>query len=120
MKWSVTQDVVPQSVVVRQISHYRTKGWRMPPNTVYVGRGTKYGNPYRVGDDGIPNAETAKWKYLLFLAGGGRYSVMRERVGDVGKLRGKNLACWCAPGEPCHADMLLEIANQTQSAGGPR
>lgn len=27
-------------------------------------------------------------------------------------LRGKNLACWCKPGEPCHADVLLEIANR--------
>ena len=27
-------------------------------------------------------------------------------------LAGKNLACWCKPGEPCHADVLLEIANQ--------
>lgn len=26
-------------------------------------------------------------------------------------LRGKNLACWCRPGQPCHADVLLEIAN---------
>lgn len=30
---------------------------------------------------------------------------------DVSLLRGKNLACWCAPGAPCHADVLLEIAN---------
>jgi hypothetical protein len=30
-------------------------------------------------------------------------------------LRGKNLACWCKPGEPCHADVLLEIANREAS-----
>lgn len=27
------------------------------------------------------------------------------------ELRGKNLACWCKPGDPCHCDVLLEIAN---------
>lgn len=30
---------------------------------------------------------------------------------EIGELRGKNLACWCKPGKPCHADVLLEIAN---------
>jgi hypothetical protein len=34
------------------------------------------------------------------------------RIGQhVHELRGKNLACWCKPGEPCHADVLLELAN---------
>jgi hypothetical protein len=41
----------------------------------------------------------------------------RKRLGyphpmdALGELRGKNLACWCKPGEPCHADVLLELAN---------
>jgi len=30
------------------------------------------------------------------------------------ELRGKNLACWCPIGEPCHADVLLEIANKAE------
>lgn len=32
-------------------------------------------------------------------------------LGALRGLRGKNLACWCKPGEPCHADVLLELAN---------
>jgi hypothetical protein len=31
---------------------------------------------------------------------------------DIRQLRGKNLACWCKPGQPCHADILLELANR--------
>lgn len=37
----------------------------------------------------------------------------------VKELRGKNLACWCKNGEPCHADVLLELAN-APSAPLPR
>lgn len=43
----------------------------------------------------------------------GDYVARGVVVGDiVSNLRGKNLACWCKPGEPCHADVLLEIANR--------
>jgi hypothetical protein len=28
------------------------------------------------------------------------------------ELGGRDLACWCPPGEPCHADVLLEVANR--------
>lgn len=38
---------------------------------------------------------------------------MRDKVRLA--LRGKHLACWCRPGEPCHADVLLEIANKEDS-----
>jgi hypothetical protein len=83
----------------------------MPPNTVYVGRPTIYGNFYRVGKPlGIPgNCETPQEAVELF-----RQSVKNAiRNGwDVSfKLRGKNLACWCPLDQPCHADVLLEIAN---------
>jgi hypothetical protein len=39
-------------------------------------------------------------------------------VDALPELRNKNLACWCKPGEPCHADVLLEIANRPDAAGG--
>lgn len=78
----------------------RTRGWRMPPNTVRVSRPSPYGNyagPTRkhFEDDiaGLSNADRA-----FFM----------DRVAE---LRGKNLACWCALDRPCHADVLLELAN---------
>lgn len=39
-------------VIMERVQRKRTKGWRTPPNTKYVGRGTKFGNPYRVTKDG--------------------------------------------------------------------
>ena len=85
----------------------RVKGWRMPPNTIHVARGSRWGNPYKVGDmphngDNGQTLAEALWAYEhLFLI---------DR--DLSSLRGKNLACWCKPGAPCHADVLLNIANQ--------
>jgi uncharacterized protein DUF4326 len=71
---------------------------------VYVGRPTKWGNPYRIGVDG--NREQVLQKYREYLmANPGIFEDARN------ELRGKNLACWCKPGEDCHADILLEIAN---------
>lgn len=94
----------------KRIQLRRTKGWRLPPNTVVVSRPSKYGNPYRIGFE-VKDAAEAKLRYLGFLAGYG-FPEQRAKIGDVRKLRGKNLACWCPLGRPCHADVLLEIANK--------
>lgn len=105
----------------KRIQRRRVKGWKMPPNTVYVGRPTKWGNPYRPTDylfanaDGTPAPhdcaaarEMALQDFRLWLdvtRGGERmYRAAKE-------LRGKNLACWCPLDQPCHADILLELAN---------
>jgi hypothetical protein len=72
-----------------------------PKGAVYVGRGTVWGNPYVIGKDGDRAQVIDKYR----AACGPRF---RERVKD--QLRGKDLVCWCAP-KPCHADVLLEIAN---------
>lgn len=49
--------------------------------------------------------------------------VAADRSGDrwtmkswISRLRGKNLACWCKPGAPCHADVLLDLANREEPA----
>ncbi len=104
-----------------RVQRRRTKGWRMPPNTVYVGRPTKWGNPYRLtaykfaDADGQPApydkraaVEMAVRDYEMALHTG----VLNVSVSDVrGHLRGKNLACFCPLDQPCHADVLLELAN---------
>lgn len=93
-----------------RITLSRAKGWRMPPNTVVVARPSRWGNRYRVGDSGIPDAEVAVYRFRLWLV----HSVDGRRLEQDARaeLRGKNLACWCKPGEPCHADVLLELANK--------
>lgn len=93
---------------VGRVQLRRTKGWRMPPNTVSVARPTKWGNPFSKGDATIPTAKDAVHRFR-------RWIVDRMVVGpippDPAELRGKNLACWCARNQPCHADVLLELAN---------
>lgn len=94
----------------------RVKGWRMPPNTVKVDRSTRWGNPYKTHSDGYPmTPEMAAGCFSSLLRGDSAGWVMRDRLttpDDVQKLlRGKNLACWCSLGEPCHADALLLLAN---------
>lgn len=77
----------------------------MPPNTVKVARPSKWGNPYRIGDgqDALDCVE--------------QFRLMVARKDDAAlrmllePLRGKNLACWCPLDAPCHADVLLVMAN---------
>ncbi len=101
-----------------RIQRKRTKGWRMPENAVYVGRPTKWGNPWKVGRwvrplGGLPvEIKDATLAVELFRANatdpiGG--FVFRENVRK--HLHGKDLACWCRLDQECHADILLEIAN---------
>lgn len=99
----------------------RAKGWRMPPNTVGVARPSEWGNPWRVGRDG--DAPYCVEEYRRLITGQRVEAWPKDeadkrraiQMGDVGIARvflvGKNLACWCKPGAPCHADVLLELAN---------
>ena len=86
-----------------RIQRRRVKGWKMPENTVYVGRPTKWGNPYPVGEN-----FTAQQAVDLYRKFAEKYNL----ADDAQELKGKNLACWCKFGEPCHADVLLELANK--------
>jgi hypothetical protein len=104
-----------------RIQRSRAAGWRMPEGAVYVGRPTKWGNPWGVADcrrDGMAgtDAELAAWCVERFrqavtnpLYRGGYNLDFDPR--DIARLRGKTLACWCPLDQPCHADVLLELAN---------
>lgn len=95
-------DTKPHRVQLR-----RTKGWKMPPNTVKVSRPAKWGNPHKVGWCDLCQAEhTCNEAITLF-----RYCAELLQPEIRADLRGKNLACFCALDEPCHGDVLLEIAN---------
>jgi len=99
----------------------RRKGWRLPPNTVKVDRSTKFwGNPYRVGQEfndlkgGVRDNAHAVELYRAMHA-----SDPATRIPGWEKLVGKNLACWCAASEPCHADVMLELVAKWCADGGP-
>ncbi len=132
----------------RRIQRKRTKGWRMPLCSCgcgkparYVGRPTKWGNPFKVSSgtktsgtvygpgyfDGAPDCA------YISAAGGENIRkhlqseacrIYRQTIESLDvtwpkitvddirrELAGHDLACWCAPGKPCHADVLLELAN---------
>lgn len=98
----------------------RSKGWRMPPNTVKAARPGPLGNPFVVGRDGA--REECVRLYRLMLGGylclskGPDIAEQKRAIAAVKSalpgLRGQNIACWCRlDGKPCHADVLLELAN---------
>ena len=102
-----------------RIQRKRTKGWKMPPNTVYVGRPTKWGNPFK-GEDAVKYYKlTAEYLIARDLNSAGpakleghEWDLRCFSRRGLKKLRGKNLACWCPLDKPCHADVLLKLANK--------
>lgn len=116
-----------------RIQRRRIRGWRMPPHTVYVGRPTVFGNPFTVADviaaDPVLTIEAARARCVAlfrdWLAGkpvppfpdadARRQDLMNERH----RLIGVDLACWCPTGQPCHADVLIELAAAGVGMGVP-
>lgn len=106
-----------------RIQRPRAPGWRMPAGAVYVGRPTHWGNPWRVGDVGIPDAAEATRLFraavLGFASNGAWCAPSASPDSYIGRiireapvaLRGRDLACWCALDACCHADVLLKLAN---------
>lgn len=108
-----------------RVQRQRTKGWRMPLNTVSVTRPGRFGNPYYPGcgigfggfDDQMrpvhwplrTNADMVR-HFREHLRCMKLYEP--KRFDDLAAaLRGRNLACFCKLDEPCHADVWLEFAN---------
>jgi Domain of unknown function (DUF4326) len=89
----------------RRLQLSRRKGARLPQGAVVVARPTKWGNPYRP-DKMTRAAAVAQYRHDL-LAGKLKVSIEDARR----ELAGRDLACWCAPDGPCHADVLIEVAN---------
>lgn len=93
---------------------------------VNCARPGKWGNPFVVAPFKEPGHEFkgAAWGYVAVPTVEDAVEIFRimmtepnaprgaQMRAEIEELRGKNLACWCAPGAPCHADVLLEIANR--------
>ena len=104
----------------QRIQRKRAKGWKMPAGAVYVGRPTKWGNPYRVGGGLCKTVADAVSYYEDWITDGTNYvsdQAPPELDGLKRELAGKDLACFCREGEPCHADVLLRIANEPAKDG---
>ena len=86
----------------------------MPEGAVYVGRPTKWGNPLELGqrviwDQTMYFGETPEQCVEFYR----EWIVWQFTIEEIQEeLGGKDLACWCPPGRPCHVDVLLELANK--------
>lgn len=103
----------------------RAKGFRLPANAINVARPGKWGNPFVVGVDGT-RQECVEFYCLLaanMICLTCKAEVAQQKrtmalLRSLDELRGKDLACWCAlDGKPCHADVLLVLANNPRCAG---
>jgi hypothetical protein len=72
------------------------------PYDVYIGRGSKWGNPYKIGVDG--NRKEVLAKYYKWI------KKQPELMDSLHELKGKTLGCWCSP-KPCHGDTLIYLAS---------
>lgn len=117
----------------QRLQRRRTKGWRMPPGAVFVGRPTKWGNPFRPGVD-VPHDDPLYPHLAAVTCGAGVAGAFGPHTlsGDAAacvlafthwlahqpelaaalpELRGRDIVCWCPLDAPCHAHALLLIAN---------
>lgn len=77
---------------------------RTSTDGVYIGRPSKFGNPFVIGQHGSRDEVIARYEAWLRTQPALIAAAKRE-------LRGKSLVCWCAP-QACHGDVLLRIANE--------
>lgn len=118
----------------QRIQRKRTKGWRMPEDAVYVGRPSKWGNPFTIASGleiGYLRPEDSDERHRGFVTecfrqwlaygeqGGWWFEDGRVQnawvLDHLFDLHGRDLACWCPLDQPCHADVLLRLANGADS-----
>jgi len=119
--------------MAKRIQRKRVKGWKMPANAVSVTRPGRYGNPYTVRPIGLTEWIVYEWDEMVGTKTRVRALALAECLDLYRKwvelqvalepdflapLRGKDLACFCPLDQPCHADTLIEFANQEQEVQG--
>jgi Domain of unknown function (DUF4326) len=109
-------------MTAKRIKLERRRGWRKPPDAIVVSRPSRWANPFPVvGADRAaaiqsyrrwlddPNAQPVRC--------GAKTYQRPAREAIIATLRGHDLACWCPLDQPCHADVLLELANRPTAEG---
>jgi hypothetical protein len=117
-----------------RIQRKRTKDYTQPLGTIYVGRPTKFGNPFKLSPDGwilyrnINRKVLSPWIFWSVCGGFTTQDIVdlyeKWIIGELAnfpgipippnpkELKGANLSCWCPIGEACHVDILLKLANK--------
>ena len=86
-----------------RILNAKQVGTRPAVGRVYVGRPSKWGNPFMLGRDGMRDQVISKYRAWI--------TCQPALLADLHELRGKDLVCWCAP-QRCHAEVLAELADR--------
>jgi hypothetical protein len=94
-----------------RIQRNRTRGYRLPEGAIYVGRPTRWGNPYRIELGTPPIRAVALFRDYA-------EQRLREEPDWLEPLRGKDLVCWCHSDSDCHATVLLDLANRELPGAG--
>lgn len=76
---------------------------RVEPYDVYIGRGSKWGNPFHIGQDGTREDVIEKYEKWI--------RTQPELMASLHELKGKRLGCWCYP-QHCHGDVLVELIEE--------
>ena len=94
----------------KRIQLSRKKGWRKPEGAVVVARPSLWGNPFVIGkySEELGREMTRQDTVDQYAAWLEKHCTSE----DFTNLRGKDLCCWCPLDKPCHADVLLRLANQ--------
>lgn len=96
---------------MRKIEYHqrsRQKGATTPPNTRYVGRGSRWGNHLKIGE--MSRAQVIKG-YIDWLEAElkNKPETITEWLRPLAQA--DYLSCWCKPNEPCHAKVLIEVVH---------
>jgi len=105
-------DIAPPAPLLPvRIRLSRAKGWRKPTDAVVVSRPSFWGNPFIIGTPENGGNITPEMAVAEFRKGiiEGRLQI---KLSNLFELRGRDLACWCPLDKPCHADVLIELANR--------
>jgi hypothetical protein len=111
----------------RRLQLSRKRGSKLPDGAVNCARPTKWGNPFIVGVSGTQLDCAIKHKFLLagHISLGAQDPAIETLLdhrnfvlANIETLRGRDLACWCKPGTPCHVDTYLLLANEPAAPGG--
>jgi hypothetical protein len=86
-------------------SHLLVVHCKQSPFDIYIGRPSKWGNPFHVGRDGTREEVIAKYEEWLH--------TQDHLMTSLAELRGKTLGCWCTPAA-CHGDVLARLANEVE------
>ena len=73
------------------------------PYDVYIGRPSKWGNPFVIGKDGTRTEVIRKYEQYI--------RSKPDLLFQLEELDGKILGCWCSP-LPCHGDVLIRLLNE--------